>query len=103
MLLKVLVTIAEFSGLFPKGTLENRDITVITVSQKTENDMSMWSADVEDEREDLLQHVSVFLSAENIPNSRKLQSHITLFVSNIWCLHTKLASIISHLKKKTGI
>lgn len=34
------------------------DLTVITISFKTENDMTFWSADVEQEREKLLEIVS---------------------------------------------
>lgn len=57
----------EFSSLFPKEELKNKNMTVITVSQKTENDMSMWSPDAEDEREDLLQHF--IYGAEDICHS----------------------------------
>ena len=55
----LLLLIAEFSNLFPEKKLADTDVTVITLSQKTKNDMSGWSPDVEDEREDLLQHVSI--------------------------------------------
>ena len=34
------------------------NLTVITIAQKTTNDMSGWSLEIEKEREELLQNVS---------------------------------------------
>ncbi|XP_050419237.1 cobalamin trafficking protein CblD [Patella vulgata] len=45
----------DFQELFPDRDILNDPLTVITLSQKTENDMSGWSPDVEEEREALLE------------------------------------------------
>jgi len=57
---------AEFQDLFPDRDLARVDaadagdhVTVITLSQRTQNDMTSWNDDVEQERENLLQSVSV--------------------------------------------
>ena len=50
----------EVSSLFPDRDVINKHLSVITLSQKTANDMSGWSNEVEKEREDLIDH---FLSA----------------------------------------
>jgi len=57
---------ADFQDLFPDRDLSHIDasdntdhLTVITLSQRTQNDMTSWNDDVEQERENLLQNVSV--------------------------------------------
>ena len=45
--------------LFPGAKLKSEKLCVITLSEKTENDMTSWSMAVEEEREKLLEHVSV--------------------------------------------
>ncbi|KAH9503251.1 hypothetical protein Btru_068559 [Bulinus truncatus] len=45
----------EFKDLFPQRNIMEGDLTVITISMKTENDMTKWSSEVEQEREDLLE------------------------------------------------
>lgn len=47
----------DFESLFPEVTVKN--VTVLTVTQKTNNDMTAWSQEVEDEREMLLENVSI--------------------------------------------
>jgi len=47
-----------FLLLFPGVTLNYGRLTVITLSEKTEHDMTSWSPAVEDEREQLLEQVS---------------------------------------------
>ena len=47
----------DFAELFPDINIMHGSFTVITISQKTINDMTGWSSDVEVEREDLLEHV----------------------------------------------
>ena len=49
-----------FIRLFPG--LESKTLTVITLCEKTKNDMTGWSHDVECERDLLLEHVSVGVS-----------------------------------------
>jgi hypothetical protein len=44
----------DFSDLFPDRDLGAGDLTVITLSQRTEHDMTSWSTEVETEREELL-------------------------------------------------
>lgn len=43
--------------MFPEGTSNN--LTVLTVTQKTINDMTAWSEEVENERENLIENVSL--------------------------------------------
>jgi len=50
----------ELQGLFPGRDVINSQLSVITLAQKTLNDMTGWSIDVEDERETL---VDVFITA----------------------------------------
>ena len=52
----------EFRDLFPDRDLSQSQLTAITLSQRTQNDMTSWSEDVERERENLLQSVSVIRS-----------------------------------------
>lgn len=46
----------DFQELFPDRNLSQGQLTVITISQKTQHDMTGWSPEVEEEREDLLEH-----------------------------------------------
>jgi hypothetical protein len=50
----------EMKALFPAQNIEAGSFTTITYSQKTENDMSKWSEQVEDERENKME---VFVQA----------------------------------------
>lgn len=47
-----------FMDLFPEKNLKPNHLTIINISQFTENDMSSWSMEVEDEREAFMQNVS---------------------------------------------
>ncbi len=53
--------ISDFQELFPGRNLSAGPLTVITVSQKTNNDMSGWNPAVDEEREHLLEQVSILL------------------------------------------
>ncbi|XP_034987296.1 cobalamin trafficking protein CblD [Zootoca vivipara] len=44
----------DFESMFPEGTSNN--LTVLTVTQKTKNDMTAWSEEVENERENLIEN-----------------------------------------------
>lgn len=46
----------DFESMFPE--VNTNQLTVLTVTQKTKNDMTVWSQEVEDEREMLLENVS---------------------------------------------
>ena len=48
---------SDFQDLFPDRDLNNGNLTFITLSQKTVNDMTGWNSDVEAEREQLLDKV----------------------------------------------
>lgn len=50
----------EVSGLFPDRDVINKNLSVITLSQRTTNDMTGWSNDIEQEREAMIEH---FVSA----------------------------------------
>ncbi|KFM80771.1 Methylmalonic aciduria and homocystinuria type D protein, mitochondrial, partial [Stegodyphus mimosarum] len=52
----------DFADLFPNRNLNNDNLTVLTLCQKTENDMSSWSEDAEVERETL---ETFFVTAAN--------------------------------------
>ena len=58
----------DFSGLFPDRDIMEGNFTVITVCQKTDNDMATWNKDVEKERNQLLASVSslpIFILLKN--------------------------------------
>ena len=44
--------------LFPDIGVQMGQLTVVSISQHTQNDMSAWSPDVEEERESLMASVS---------------------------------------------
>lgn len=50
----------DFASMFPEAP--SSSMTVLTVTQRTENDMTAWSEAVEQEREQLLAKVSLSLS-----------------------------------------
>lgn len=50
----------EVSGLFPDRDVISKNLSVITLSQRTTNDMTGWSNDIEQEREAVIEH---FVSA----------------------------------------
>ena len=49
---------AEFMGLFPGVSVERGELLVITLNEQTFHDMSGWTPAMEQEREELLKHVS---------------------------------------------
>jgi hypothetical protein len=50
--------LTEFQDIFPSVDIQKQSLTAITISQQSRNDMSIWNAEVELERESLLQLVS---------------------------------------------
>ena len=50
--------VADLMLLFPGVSVPEERLNVITLSQQTVNNMTSWSPDVEQEREQLLEHVS---------------------------------------------
>jgi len=54
----------DFQELFPGRKLSSEKLTVVVLSQRTDNDMSEWSDEVEVEREELLSYFVV--AAEDI-------------------------------------
>jgi len=59
----------DFNALFPEMDLTHTDFTVITLCQKTLNDMTGWSEDVDNEREELLH--SFFDAAQSMADTLK--------------------------------
>ena len=51
----------SFSDLFPDTKIEAGEMTVVTICQHTKNDMTVWSRDVDSERQELLETVSIAL------------------------------------------
>ena len=54
----VLCLCVDFQELFPDRDFNQDEVSVITISQKTNSDMIAWSVDMEEEREELMEHVS---------------------------------------------
>ena len=50
--------------LFPDIGVQIGQLTVVSISQHTQNDMSAWSPDVEEERENLMASVSFIRDKE---------------------------------------
>lgn len=50
--------VSDFQELFPDRDLNQDNVSVITISHKTKSDMIAWSVDMEEEREELMEHVS---------------------------------------------
>ena len=48
-----------FMELFPDIAVHEGQLTVISISQRTKNDMSAWSTEVEDERDNLMASVRI--------------------------------------------
>ena len=46
----------EVSGLFPDRDIINKNLSVVTLSQRTTNDMTGWSDEIEQERESLIEN-----------------------------------------------
>jgi len=68
----------DFLDLFPDMNLRNRDLTVVTLSQKTLNDMSGWTEDVEVEREELIEQF--IMVAEEICSALKKEHYWADFI-----------------------
>lgn len=49
--------VSQLMMLFPGVSVQGEGLNVITLSQQTLHDMTSWSSDVEEEREQLLEHV----------------------------------------------
>jgi len=68
----------EMRALFPQQNLEAGNLTTITLSQKTENDMSKWSEEIESERE---KKVEAFVqAAKEICGRLKEEGHWADFI-----------------------
>jgi len=59
----------DFNALFPTMDFTNNNFTVITLCQKTVNDMTGWSEEIEAEREELLH--SFFDAAQSMADTLK--------------------------------
>ena len=56
----------DFQELFPSKDMLSSHLTIITISNKTNNDMTGWSIEVEEEREQLLDAVSIYFMSSSI-------------------------------------
>ena len=54
--------VSELMLLFPGVSMQGEGLNVITLSQQTLHDMTSWSSEVEEEREQLLEHVRELFS-----------------------------------------
>lgn len=68
----------DFKDLFADRDISKEQLSIITLSQKTVNDMTSWSPDVEDEREQLLE--KFISSATEICSSLQLAGYWADFV-----------------------
>lgn len=59
----------DFNALFPEMDLTHTDFTVVTLCQRTTNDMTGWSEDLDKEREELLH--SFFDAAQSMADTLK--------------------------------
>ena len=50
-------SLTELAGLFVNVNMREGPLTVITLCQRTVNDMTAWSADMEEERDELIENV----------------------------------------------
>ncbi len=56
----------DFQAYFQLNSLSESDLTILTISFKTENDMATWSVDVDNERETLIKKVNILLHYSRI-------------------------------------
>lgn len=68
----------DFLDLFPGRNLKDGPLAVVTLSQKTQNDMSSWSEDMELEREELIDYF--ILAAEDICSSLQAEGYWADFI-----------------------
>lgn len=52
--------IAELTSLFSSANIAEGHLTAITLSQKSKNDMTCWTPEVEAERDDLIEKVKIW-------------------------------------------
>ena len=76
----------EFQDLFPDRCLSRADhVTVITLSQRTQNDMSSWNEDVEQERENLLHNVRMSQLGTDASLAFLDFVFVYLLIFSFWC------------------
>lgn len=68
----------DFLDLFPGRNLREAPLSVLTLSQKTENDMSGWSEEMESEREELMEYF--IQAAEEICHKLKSEGYWADFI-----------------------
>jgi hypothetical protein len=61
----------SFSDLFPEKKFDAGEMTVVSICQHTKNDMTVWSQDVDVEREELLKNVSTSIVNLRTSQTRK--------------------------------
>ncbi|KAK8735895.1 hypothetical protein OTU49_005106, partial [Cherax quadricarinatus] len=68
----------DFLDLFPGHKLKDGPLSVVTLSQKTQHDMSSWSVDMELERDELIEYF--ILAAEDICTSLQAEGYWADFI-----------------------
>lgn len=68
----------DFLDLFPGHKLKDGPLSVVTLSQKTQHDMSSWSVDMELERDELIE--CFILAAEDICTSLQAEGYWADFI-----------------------
>ncbi|XP_048725350.1 cobalamin trafficking protein CblD isoform X2 [Caretta caretta] len=101
----------DFESMFPEVTANN--LTVLTITQKTKNDMTVWSEEVEDERELLLENFFGPYTNNTLFETDERYCHLGFCVDdlgcckvirhNLWGTHVVVGSIFTSAEPDSPI
>ncbi|XP_030344472.1 methylmalonic aciduria and homocystinuria type D protein, mitochondrial isoform X2 [Strigops habroptila] len=101
----------DFESMFPE--VNANQLTVLTVTQKTKNDMTVWSQEVEDEREMLLENYFGSYTNNTLFETDERYRHLGFSVDdlgcckvirhNIWGTHVVVGSIFTNAEPDSPI
>ncbi|XP_062435186.1 cobalamin trafficking protein CblD isoform X2 [Rhea pennata] len=101
----------DFESMFPEVTASR--LTVLTVTQKTKNDMTVWSQEVEDEREMLLENFFGPYTNNTLFETDERYRHLGFCIDdlgcckvirhNIWGTHVVVGSIFTNAEPDSPI